>query len=147
MNQILILYGLRLFSGFMLLLFIAYIAWLVSRDLRFSTSAVKQNIVIDQLRVIASDNESLGINTLFPLLPVTSIGRIQNNTIIIDDGFISGRHALITLREQQWWIEDLGSRNGTFLNDLPLSEPTVVSSGDVIMLGGTQLKFEQQMVS
>lgn len=147
MNQILILYGLRLFSGFMLLLFIAYIAWLVSRDLRFSTSAVKQNIVIDQLRVIASDNESLGINTLFPLLPVTSIGRIQNNTIIIDDGFISSRHALITLREQQWWIEDLGSRNGTFLNDLPLSEPTVVSSGDVIMLGGTQLKFEQQMVS
>jgi pSer/pThr/pTyr-binding forkhead associated (FHA) protein len=46
------------------------------------------------------------------------------------------------LRGQQWWLEDLNSRNGTLLNDVPLHEATVVSPGDIITIGSTHLKIE-----
>nr|MBP6804905.1 FHA domain-containing protein [Chloroflexota bacterium] len=40
------------------------------------------------------------------------------------------------------WLEDLGSRNGTLLNGAPLVETAVISAGDVITIGGTDLKVE-----
>jgi pSer/pThr/pTyr-binding forkhead associated (FHA) protein len=49
---------------------------------------------------------------------------------------------LLTLREGQWWLEDQGSRNGTLLNGTRIAGPTVVSAGDVIGVGRTQLKLE-----
>ncbi|MCB0017952.1 MAG: FHA domain-containing protein, partial [Anaerolineales bacterium] len=42
----------------------------------------------------------------------------------------------------QWLLEDLDSRNGTLLNQINVHEPTVVSSGDIIMIGDTKLKVE-----
>lgn len=146
MNQLILLYLLRLVGAILLLAFLAGMAWLIYQDLRYAARATRQQQSLGYLRVIASDNSSMGRDALFPLLPVTSIGRAQTNTLVIDDGFVSNHHALITLRERQWWLEDLGSRNGTLLNDLDLDEAAVVSSGDVITVGGTQLKFEPQLV-
>lgn len=146
MNQVLILYGLRLLGAVTLLLFLAAIAWMLYQDLRLSAAAMQERS-LGNLRVIASDNVNLEIDTLFPLMPVTSIGRTPSNTIVIDDGFVSSRHVLITLRDRQWWLEDLGSRNGTLLNDVPLTTAVVISGGDVIVLGGTQLKIEPQLAS
>lgn len=144
MNLALLLYGLRLLSAVILLIFLAAVAWLVYQDLRQSAGASQQHRSQGHLRVIASEGDGLGLDTLFPLLPVTSIGRAQGNTVVIDDGYVSSEHVLITHRGKQWWLEDLGSRNGTLLNDLPLTDPVVVSAGDVIILGGTQLKIEPE---
>ena len=49
---------------------------------------------------------------------------------------------MLSWRSGQWWLEDLGSRNGTMLNDIPLTESAVISGGDIISIGGTQLKLE-----
>ena len=76
----------------------------------------------------------------FPLLPVTGIGRNPSNTIVIEDDYASGEHVLIALRGQQWWLEDLGSRNGTLLNGQPLVQAAVISAGDVVTIGHTSLK-------
>ena len=141
MNQALLLYSLRLLSALILLAFLAAVAWLVYQDLRLSADMVQQR-TYGHLRVIASEEGGLEINTLVPLFPVTSIGRSQGNTILIDDGYVSGEHVLITHRAKQWWLEDLGSRNGTLLNDLPLTEPAVIRAGDVIGVGGTRLRVE-----
>src|SRR5688500_4742251 len=51
-----------------------------------------------------------------PLLPLTSLGRSPTNTIRVDDTFASGDHAVVTMRNGQWWLEDRNSRNGTTLN-------------------------------
>jgi hypothetical protein len=142
MNQLFLLYGLRLLSAVVLLAFIVLLAWLVYQDLRLSSTSVQQQRVFGHLRVIASEDTELGEDMLYPLLPVTSIGRAQGNTIVIDDGFISSHHVLINLREGQWWLEDMGSRNGTFLNDHHLVEPAVISWGDIIVMGSTQLTIE-----
>ena len=92
--------------------------------------------------MLASDAAVFALDTLFPLSSVTSLGRSGGNTIVIDDSYASSEHALITLRGEQWWLEDLGSRNGTSLNDLPVNEAIVLSQGDIITIGDTQLKFE-----
>jgi hypothetical protein len=142
MNQLLLLYGLRLLSAVILLVFLAVLAWFIYADLRIAAGGNEQNRPAGRLRVIESIPEQLAAGTLFPLLPVTSIGRAMDNTIVIDDGFLSNHHVLITMREQQWWLEDRGSRNGTLLNDFPLTDAAVISHGDVFVVGRTQMKFE-----
>ena len=73
---------------------------------------------------------------------MTSIGRSSNNVIVLDDGYTSGQHSLITRRGKLWWLEDLASRNGTLLNDAVLTETAVLSTGDVITIGNIKLKLE-----
>ena len=131
-----ILLGLRLLSTAVLLLFMVSVGWLVYRDMRAATAVLQTE---DQPRgglYMLSNGEQ------FPLLPLTSIGRAPSNTIIVDDGFTSSEHALITLRGQRWWLEDLGSRNGTLLNEMPLNEPVVIGGGDVLTIGQTRFKVE-----
>ena len=57
--------------------------------------------------------------------------------IVIPSPAISRRHARITRRGDEWFLEDLGSKNGTFLNDQAVQrEPKLLKSGDRIRLGG-----------
>jgi predicted component of type VI protein secretion system len=95
-----------------------------------------------RLVVLHTADEALAIDTAFPLQPVTSIGRSPANTVSIPEPHASAQHSLLTLREGKWWVEDRGSRNGTLLNGTRITGPTVVSAGDVIGVGRTQLKLE-----
>jgi pSer/pThr/pTyr-binding forkhead associated (FHA) protein len=45
----------------------------------------------------------------------------------------------LTYHHGQWWLEDLSSTNGTFLNHLPISMSTVITSGDEIVCGNVHL--------
>ena len=78
----------------------------------------------------------------FPLAVVTGLGRALSNTIVIEDAFASSEHALLALRDGRWWLEDLGSRNGTQLNGEPLNAPAIVATGDEIGIGGVRLRIE-----
>ena len=94
-----------------------------------------------QLRVLHGCN-GFSEGTLLTLTPFTTIGRSDNNSIVISDPYASGEHALVTWRNGQWWLEDRDSRNGTLLNDLPVETPLIISHGDVIGIGQVQLRFE-----
>lgn len=134
---------LRLLSALLLLAFVGAIGWLIYQDMRLTAvSLANQQKQRGQLRVIASNDKGPTVGALFPLLPVTSIGRATSSTIVLDDGYVSAEHTLITQRGQQWWVEDLGSRNGTLLNRVMLEETAVISPGDIITIGDTQLKVE-----
>jgi pSer/pThr/pTyr-binding forkhead associated (FHA) protein len=61
---------------------------------------------------------------------------------MLDDAYTSNQHAVIRKRGKQWWLEDLDSRNGTLLNDMPLTKPTVVTTGDRVTIGQTSLAIE-----
>ena len=148
MNDAIILLLLRFLSALILLGFLAAIAWLVYRDLqRASSITLEGGGAQGHLRVLASESTTAGMGTIFPLLPVTRIGRAEHNTIVLEDAFVSAEHALLTRREKQWWLEDLNSRNGTLLNDLAITESTVVSAGDVFTIGSVQLKIEPTELS
>ena len=63
-----------------------------------------------------------------------SIGRAPDNTIVITDPTVSSRHARLYLQGTQWYIQDLGSTNGTFVNNMRVTQHPV-RTGDQIRLG------------
>lgn len=63
-----------------------------------------------------------------------TIGRSANNDICIPDRHVSRQHAVITYRDGIFMVSDLGSANGTFVNDQQISEPFPLFAGDVIRL-------------
>ncbi len=131
---------LRLVLAGLLYAFLAAVMVFLWRDLRREEAAPTR--VNARLVVLDSDDERLVEGEVFPLQPVTSIGRSPGNTVVLPDTYASAHHTLLTWREGQWWLEDLDSRNGTFLNEVAISAPTVVSAGDVIVIGRTRLKLE-----
>jgi pSer/pThr/pTyr-binding forkhead associated (FHA) protein len=78
----------------------------------------------------------------YPLLPLTSLGRAPTNSIPIPDDFASGEHCLLALRSGQWWLEDRQSKNGTTINGVPVTQPLIITDGDVIGIGSTRFRLE-----
>jgi FHA domain len=65
------------------------------------------------------------------------LGRNPECTLVLDDDFASGRHARIFRRDGAWFVEDLGSTNGTFLGANKLTEPMPVEVGSTLRIGKT----------
>jgi hypothetical protein len=78
----------------------------------------------------------------FPLSSSNLLGRAADNAICLDDPLISAHHARVSFAGGQWIVEDLGSRNGTTINELRLEGPVALASGDLLRLGGLTLLFE-----
>lgn len=70
------------------------------------------------------------------------IGRDTNCDLSLMDEALSAHHARLTHHHGQWWLEDLNSTNGTFLNNEKLSTPAVVITGDHFKCGNTVFSIE-----
>lgn len=66
--------------------------------------------------------------------PVTTIGRWEDNQVMVDDRWVSRHHAQIELQGQQYTIRDLDSKNGTLVNGQRIAGPAVLSDGDQIQV-------------
>jgi pSer/pThr/pTyr-binding forkhead associated (FHA) protein len=71
------------------------------------------------------------------------IGRAEKCEINPKDDYLSQYHARIFPRDGAWLVEDLGSTNGTFLNDHKVTGPLEVHAGDDVRLGRTVLQFRR----
>ncbi len=71
------------------------------------------------------------------------IGRSQDATIRLDDTGISRQHATIRREGRLFWITDLGSANGSFVNDVALASSRALRNGDRIQLGTLMVVFDQ----
>jgi pSer/pThr/pTyr-binding forkhead associated (FHA) protein len=65
------------------------------------------------------------------------LGRNPECTLVLDDDFASGRHARIFRRDGRWFVEDLGSTNGTYLGSAKLTEAKPVEVGTTLRIGKT----------
>ena len=72
-----------------------------------------------------------------------TIGRAGGSDLRLDDEFASHTHARIVRRGQYFFITDLGSTNGTFLNDRRIEDDAQLRVRDVIRLGDTRLRYEE----
>jgi pSer/pThr/pTyr-binding forkhead associated (FHA) protein len=95
-----------------------------------------------KLEVIESGETPLELGQTYLLKRLTTLGRAPTSTIILPDGFASLEHARIVLRGDRWWLEDRESRNGTLVNHIPVKEPIVLSTGDVITVGSVTLRVD-----
>lgn len=71
-----------------------------------------------------------------------TVGRGLNNDIILEDTRVSRHHAQLRYRQRRFWITDLGSTNGTFINGEQVEEKAL-RDGDVVSLGGLELTFKE----
>ncbi|WP_422444995.1 FHA domain-containing protein [Thermoanaerobacterium sp. DL9XJH110] len=77
----------------------------------------------------------------YPLFNVNTIGRAGDSDIIIEDPYLSSKHALIARRGRRMIIEDLHSTNGTFVNGKRVKKPVALKDRDEIVLGGKKFIF------
>jgi ABC transport system ATP-binding/permease protein len=68
-----------------------------------------------------------------------TLGRLPDNSICFIDGRLSRHHARIDFRDGGYWLSDLGSQNGTLVNDHPVTEAHRLQASDSIELGTTRL--------
>lgn len=69
------------------------------------------------------------------------IGRNPECALVLDDEFASGRHARIIRGQDGWYVEDLGSTNGTFLGQYRVGDPVPVETGTSIRIGRTVIEL------
>ena len=67
------------------------------------------------------------------------VGRHQTADILLQQSEISRKHAAFLLKEQALWLQDLGSSNGTFVNDVQIAVETLLKQGDIVQFAS--LKF------
>ncbi|MFV9568215.1 FHA domain-containing protein [Thermoanaerobacter mathranii] len=77
----------------------------------------------------------------FNLFEVTTIGRSEGCDIVIESPYVSARHAIIRKRGRRFYIQDLNSTNGTFINGKRVKGIAKIKNNDVITLGDVELKF------
>lgn len=117
----------------------------VRRELlqRVQSRQAETAIAAGRLRVVNPGSDPrIAPGSVFNLKPVTSLGSARENDIVLSDSFISRHHALLRWDGVGWWMEDLGSRNGTFINKTRLkpNSPEAVPEGTVVYLG--EMAFE-----
>lgn len=72
-----------------------------------------------------------------------SIGRGEDNDLVIPEGFVSHHHAVIYPHGSQYVIEDLGSVNHTYVNDQILEGRAYIKPGDIVRIGMVTMRFER----
>lgn len=73
--------------------------------------------------------------------PEVTVGRGSGNVLVLEDGMLSRHHARCFLKENRAWVEDLGSRHGTFLNGHRVDEPAAIKEGDRLLVGRTEIRI------
>jgi pSer/pThr/pTyr-binding forkhead associated (FHA) protein len=73
---------------------------------------------------------------------VIMIGRGADCQIILDDDYVSTRHARVVSGENGIYVEDLGSTNSTYVNGQRITAPTTITMSDTVRIGKTILKLE-----
>ena len=90
--------------------------------------------------VVVSPDEQRGRS--YELLDELTVGRAAGCHIALDDRFVSQLHARMFRRDDQCFIEDLGSTNGTFLNDDKVTSPALLSKGDHVRIGNIVMELQ-----
>lgn len=125
----------------LLYLFLLGVVRVLMRDLR--SASREPGSALGRLVVLASPEGEPPQGAVFPLDAITTVGRDVNNSIVVDDAFASGEHAVLTFRGRGWYVEDLGSTNGTYVNGHPVEQPTSVGFGDELQVGRVRFRLER----
>ena len=94
-----------------------------------------------RLIVVDGAESDLRPGVAFPLQPLTTVGRRADSTMSINEPFVSAEHAELAYDNGRWWLRDLGSTNGTFLNGEPVTVATGIRPGDIVQFGRIKLQF------
>jgi pSer/pThr/pTyr-binding forkhead associated (FHA) protein len=133
---------LRVAVVFLLYFFLWQVVQVIRRDLVSPHAAPVAANSYGQLVVTRSGQSGVVVGKVFPLNPVTLIGRSPHCDVVLNDNFLSSEHARLARQGDVWVLEDLNSTNGTFLNGFEVSGLAEVHPGDIIQVGRVELRLE-----
>ena len=93
-------------------------------------------------RAVVVDGSNGGLTASLDNGPVL-IGRGSDAAIRLDDDYVSTRHARIDRSGDTWYVEDLGSTNGTYIGSQRLTQATAISLGTRIRVGKTTIELKK----
>ncbi|MDN5895105.1 MAG: FHA domain-containing protein [Nocardioides sp.] len=93
--------------------------------------------------VLVAEGANSGERAELSLAPVL-IGRGPDAAIRLDDDYVSTRHARIAASGDQWFVEDLGSTNGTYVGSIRITQPTTLTLGTQVRIGKTVLELRKE---
>ncbi len=132
---------LRILAAIALFGFLGWALYTLWRDLRFQSEMVTTRKIPPISLSLASGSEDT--RKTFTSTEVV-IGRDSTSDFPLADETVSARHAKLSYRYLQWWVEDMQSTNGTFLNDERVETPTIIINGDEIRIGQIPILVEIQ---
>jgi class 3 adenylate cyclase len=91
--------------------------------------------------LVSENRETLGKEYPLGTEPRT-LGRKEDNNVVLDSPRVSRHHARITWDGIRYVVEDLGSKNGTYVNGVPVHEPCPIADGDSLLLGDQMFTFQ-----
>ena len=128
-----------------LYLFLLWVARSSLKDLQRGVAkpdAVGDDIPRAPLLVVEGGG-GLEAGASFVINGILMIGRSPQTDVQIDDSFASARHARIYERDGLYYVEDMGSTNGTYLNGRQLQSPKQLRGEDRIRIGDTEFRYQQ----
>ena len=140
---LLVLWAVRILFLLLIYLFLARVIRALLRDLR--VAAREPEVRPGRLVVLASPSGEPPAGHSFALDVVTPLGRDVNNAIVVDDPFASAEHAVLTFRGRSWYLEDLGSTNGTYINGRPVAGVAPIGFGDELQIGEVRMRLERSI--
>ena len=93
-------------------------------------------------RLVVEESPIVPAGVVFPLEGWVTVGRAASSNIVLDEHFVSSTHARFVPRGQFYYVEDLGSTNGTFVNDRPVTEAQLKLDTRV-RIGETIFRYEE----
>ncbi len=130
---------------FLLVLYL-FLIYTLAQMFRFLKNQDRTQNLHDGAKENISEAQLVKINEgelpcIYPLRDTLNIGRHDDNDIVIADSKASRHHARIHNNHGQYWIEDLNSKNGIYLNDIKLSGPVVLADEDKLSIGNVTFVF------
>jgi len=125
----------------LLYLFLLSIVVVIQRELGAESAARRASAPRGRLIVLDPGPTPRAPGQAIPLEPVTRVGRSQENTVVLDDEFVSTAHSMLLLREGRWWVRDEGSTNGTMVNGQRINGESPLREGDELQIGRVRLRL------
>lgn len=127
--------ALRLVLAIALYAFLAWAFYTLWQELRLQGNKLSTQKKLDITFYIKIENGRESTRRFTQ--PEIMLGRDTNCDLSVMDDALSAHHARVLFHHGQWWLEDLNSTNGTFLNREKLTTPAVVITGDEFKCGNT----------
>jgi pSer/pThr/pTyr-binding forkhead associated (FHA) protein len=130
-----VLFILRILLAGVLYAFLGWALYTIWMNLRQQAFAVS-NQKIPALTLTGTEDIA---EEYYYIQPVVTVGRGATNDLMINNDTVSSHHARLAYNLSQWWLHDLNSTNGTYINGQRLITSTVLTSGDMIGFGEVNL--------
>ena len=140
--EVLIL-ALRLLIVALLYLFVVVVLRTAMASLRPTPALKTRSVAAEQrlhLLVVQPGSSALSSGEILEIPPGATLGRSDRTDVVLADTAVSSEHARVDRVGRTWVVTDLGSTNGTRVNDAPITGRTRLAEGDVLALGTVRMQ-------